>query len=140
MKKHPMSVVLLCLPVFVLLCFSTSALAKIEWDIVNNIPLADTPRDIAISSDGTAAYILCKKNIFLYSVKENKVTDTIPLSGDFSKIALSPDGEKLLLTDASTKQMSIIRISQIYDMPIGSSPVIGKEGAPVTIFAFIDYQ
>lgn len=123
-----------------LFCNLPDAGAKIEWSVLKNIPLDDTPRDVAISREGTTAYILCSKSVQVYSIAENKITSAIPLTGEFSQLALSPDGEQLFLTQGTGKQLSIIQISQVYDIPKGTSPVIGKATAPVTIFAFLDYQ
>ena len=122
------------------LCVATTASAKVEWEFLQNITLGDTPRDVAITSDGATAYILCSKGVQIYSKQANKITGNIPLEDDFSQIAISPDGGQLYLTKTAGKQLSIIQISQIYDIPIGESPVIGKKGAPVSVFAFLDYQ
>jgi len=123
-----------------LFCGLSDAGAKLEWSILKNVPLEDTPRDVAISQEGTTAYILCSKSVQVYSITENKVTSVIPLTGEFSQLALSPDGEQLFLTQATGKQLSIIQVSQVYDIPKGTSPVMGKATAPVTVFAFLDYQ
>ena len=140
MKNRLLRQVMFLFAVAASLCFTTGAFAKVEWKILKNITLEDTPRDIAISKDGSSAYILCNKGIHIYSTRTNKVTGNIPLKDGFSQIAISPDGEKLFLTKARGKEISIIQISQAYDIPIGNSPVIGKKGAPVTFFAFLDYQ
>jgi protein-disulfide isomerase len=121
-------------------CSLSDAGAKIEWSILKNIPLDDTPRDVAITREGATAYILCSKSVQVYSIAENRITDTIPLTGEFSQLALSPDGEQLFLTRDAGKQLTIIQISQVYDIPRGTSPVIGKATAPVTVVAFLDYQ
>ena len=134
---HP--AIIACAFVLVL-CFTTGASAKVEWEILKDVPLTDEPRDIAIAPDGATAYILCGKSVQIYSVRENKVTGNIPLTVDFSQIAVAPSGEQLFLTNAAGKQLSVIQISQVYDIPVGTSPVIGKEGAPVTVHAFLDYQ
>ncbi len=118
----------------------SNAYAKVEWDIIKDISLEDKPLDVAVSKDGATAFILCSKNILLYSVQKNRVSDTIPVSGNYSQIALSPDGEKLFLTDTSKKKMSIVQISHVYNINIGQSPVIGSADAKVNIFAFIDFQ
>ena len=123
-----------------MLGITESVFAKIESKLLTNISLDETPRDITVSSDGTIAYILCDKNIQIYSTQENKVIDTIPVKGDFTQIALSPGGGKLFLTGARDKQLSILQITQSYDIKIGQSPVIGKPDARVTVFAFLDYQ
>ena len=121
-------------------CFKTDGWAVLQWDFLQSISLNESPKDITISQRGDVAYILCLNSIQKYSFRERKITDTIPLSNDFSQIALSPDGEKLLLTDSKNKQISIIQLFQYYDMEISNSPVIGKKDAPVAIFAFLDFQ
>ena len=140
MKKFPCRLFIVLCAFITLICSLSDAGAKIEWSILKNVPLDDTPRDVAISREGTMAYILCSKSVQVYSIAENKVTSVIPLTGEFSQLALSPDGEHLFLTQGTEKQLSIIEISQVYDIPKGTSPVIGKATAPVTLFAFFDYQ
>jgi len=140
MNKNISHYLFLFLAVTITLCLSASVLAKVEWSIVNRIELEDSPLDLAVSRDGTTAYILCEKGLLIYSIVQNKVTDTIQLKGKFSQIEISPGGENLLLTDTEKKQVSIIRISQIYDIKIGQSPIIGQVDASVNVFAFLDYQ
>jgi len=140
MKNYLLRQAMFLLAIAATLCFATGVFAKVEWEILKNITLDDNPRDIAITGDGKTAYILCSKSVQIFSTRGNKVTGTIPLEDDFSQIGISPDGEKLFLTKTTGKEISIIQISQVYDIPIGDSPVIGKKGAPVTFFAFLDYQ
>ncbi len=124
----------------VIIFFFSTAHARIEWDVLNSINLDEKPISVAISKDGLKTYILCKKSIKIYSKLEKKITDIIPLTGSFSQIIISPDGEKLLLTDPEKNRISIIRVMPIYDIKTGQSPVIGKIGTPVHIIAFSDYQ
>ena len=140
MKNYLLRQVIFLFAVAVSLCFTTGAFAKVEWEILKNITLEDTPRDIAISKDGSSAFILCSKGIQIYSTRANKVTGNINLKDDFSQIAISPDGATLFLTKTKGKEVSVIQVSQVYDIPTANSPVIGKKGAPVTFFAFLDYQ
>ncbi len=140
MKKHALHRLSLCMAVMVALCFATNVSAKVEWKTLKDIGLGETPLDVAVSRDGLMAFILCEKSVKLYSIGEGRVTDTIPLTGRFSQIALSPDGETLLLTDTEKMQISVIRVTPIYDIEIGRSPVMGKADAPVVIVAFVDYQ
>lgn len=140
MKKHLKYVLYLSMAITAGLCFSTVVSAEVEWSTLKDIELKETPLDIAVSKDGLTAFILCEKSIKLYSIREGKVTDTIPITASFSQIALSPDGQTLLLTDAKNKQLSVIRVTPVYNIEIGLSPVIGKADAPVTVFAFMDYQ
>jgi len=140
MKKNLKLVLYLSMAIAAVLCFSTVVWAEVEWNTLKKINLEETPLDVAVSKDGMTAYILGEKSIQLYSMAEGKVTDTIPLTGSFSRIALSPDGETLLLTDAKNKQLSVMRVTPVYNIEIGQSPIMGKADAPVTVFAFMDYQ
>ena len=140
MNNHHFRYFALIIAVSASLCFSNTLFAGIEWESIGKIPLKEIPLDIAISRDGTTAYILSANGINICSVKKNKVTETIPVKGEFSNIAISPDGENLFITDTKKNQVSIIRISQVYDIPIGKSPVIGKADATVNVFAFMDFQ
>jgi len=140
MKNYLLRQVMFLFAIVASLCFATGVFAKVEWEILKNITLDDSPRDMAITGDGKTAYILCSKSVQIFSTRGNKVTGTIPLKDDFSQIAISPDGEKLFLTKTTGKEISIIQVSQVYDITIGNSPIIGKAGAPVTVFAFLDYQ
>ena len=82
MKNHLLRLVMLS--VAIVLSFTTGAFAKVEWEILKNITLEDTPRDIAISKDGSSAYILCSNGIQIYSTRTNTVTGNIPLKDGFS--------------------------------------------------------
>jgi len=131
--------------VTVILCLSISMVsknvyAKIEWKVLKQIPLADIPHDIALSNDGTTAYILCDNNIHIYMINENMISGSIPIQKKFSQIAVSQDGERLFVTDAESKQISIIQVSMIHEIEVGQSPVIGLSDAPVSVVAFFDYQ
>ncbi len=137
MKKRLFQIAVAIVAIFI---FSSMVQAKIEWSMLSSIDLDEKPVDIAISKDGTTTYILCEKSIKVHSKSENKITDTIPLTGSFSQIIVSPNGENLLLTDAVNNSISVIQISQIFDIKIGDSPILGKADAPVNIFAFFDYQ
>ena len=138
--KNALTCRIMLLTMVAFLCVATTAFAKVEWEILQNVTLDDTPRDVAVTGDGATAYILCDKSVKIFTRQGNKITGSIPLEDDFTQIAISPDGNQLYLTKSAGKQLSIIQISQIYDIPIGESPVIGKAGAPVTVFAFLDYQ
>ena len=140
MKKHLPNRLFICMIILAALCLSAAVSAEVEWNTLKDIEIKETPLDIAIARDGLTVFILCEKSIQLYSIMEGKVTDTLPVTGSFSQIAISPDGETLLLTDAKNKQLSVIRVTPVYNIEIGLSPVIGKADAPVTIFAFMDYQ
>jgi len=120
--------------------FPRNASARVEWELLRQINLNDTPYDVTLSSDGSTAYILCSKSILIYAIGENRITDTIPMTGQFSHIGISADGGTIFLTDNEGKRLSLIRISEVFDIEAGESPIIGKKDAPVSVVAFFDYQ
>jgi len=140
MKKLMFRKTALFFAVFALLCFAGNVSAKAEWETLKNISLQDTPIDIAVSNDGATAYILCEKSIQVVSIRSGKTTSSVPVNENFRKIALSADGETVYLTDSKNKQVTVMQFSQIYDIEIGNSAVIGKKDAKVNLVAFLDYQ
>lgn len=131
--------------IVIAIIFMTGALpgiagAGIEWEVLKTLNLDEQPLDIANSLDGTKAYILSKKCISIYSIERGEITDKITLADDFSHISVSPDGESLFLASTDNKKVSIIKVSTIFDIPPGASPVMGNKNSPVRIVAFLDYQ
>jgi thiol-disulfide isomerase/thioredoxin len=118
------------------------ALAKTEWKLDPVVELDKKPIDTAIAADGKKAYILTKKNILIYSVGEDRIIDAIPLEKKYNSITVAPKGDVLLLTRGSMfeKTISKITISQTFDIPIGTSPIIGPADARVTLVVFSDFQ
>lgn len=114
--------------------------AAIEWEVLKTLNLEEKPLDIANSLDGTRAYILSKTCIYVYSVERGEITDKIPVTDDFSRLSIAPDGESLFLASTDGKKISIIKVSTVFDIPIGASPVMGDKNASVRIVAFLDYQ
>ena len=140
MKKYAKHVLCIGLAISAALSPAIPAAPEVELKTLNEIELEEKPLDIAVSIDGMTAYILGKKNIHVYSMTEGRITDTVLLNGRFSQIAVSPDGETLLLTDTRNNQLSIIKVIPTINIKIGDSPIIGNSNATVTIFAFMDYQ
>jgi thiol-disulfide isomerase/thioredoxin len=118
------------------------ALAKTEWKLDPVVELDEKPIDTALTADGKKAYILTKKNILIYGVGEGRIIDTIPLEKKYNSISVAPKGDVLLLTRGSMfeKTISKITISQTFDIPIGTSPIIGPADARVTLVVFSDFQ
>jgi len=114
--------------------------AKVQVDVPKDIQLAETPKDITLSRDGSTAYILGQKNIMIFSVPEAKVTDSIPLTKAYSRIALSPDESAFYLTAQDAPQVAVIQFAVINNIEVGKSFVIGNVKAPVSVTAFLDYQ
>ena len=141
MKQHVLRLPAVVLAAFAIVCMSAAGVtAKIEWAELKTVDLKEKPRDIAISKDGSTAYILGDGKILIYSSAQGKVTDTIPVKGNFSEITVSPKDDSLFLTDEKAKKLKVIQITKVHEIPVGNSPIIGEKNAPVTVYAFLDYQ
>ena len=42
--------------------------ATIQWKMLQELKLDDSPKDLAVSPDNRKVYILCQENVFIYSI------------------------------------------------------------------------
>lgn len=138
MKKILLSFVLTA----ALLIGNGPALAKTEWSLDQVIELDEKPIDTAFAADGKKAYILTKKNVLIFDVEKSRIVDAIPLDKKHNSISVAPKGNALLLSRGTmfNKTISVITFSQTFDIPIGTSPIIGPPDARVTLVVFSDFQ
>ena len=120
--------------------FVTSVSAELEWKFRKPVPLASAPLDNAVSADGQLFFMLSAGEITVYSLTQNKTINTIPIDGDYDRIAVSPKGNSLILTSSAGKSMKIIDLEFVYPIDISNLPLKGPADAPVTIAVFSDYQ
>jgi protein-disulfide isomerase len=126
--------------VFLLCTLEGTAFSAVEAEVLKSLPIEEKPLDVAVSLDGTKAYVLGEKNIFIFNIPNYELVNRIPITGNFSHLTLSPDGSSLYLTDSVAKQVTIMQVSEIFNIEIGQSPIIGNKNAPVHVIAFLDYQ
>jgi protein-disulfide isomerase len=84
--------------------------------------------------------VLCDTSSYIISISDRRITWSLPVGGGYSRITITPSGDELILTGTEKKRLSIIQVTQVYDIPAGGSPVIGNSKATVTVTAFLDYQ
>ena len=125
-----------------LLLGTEPALAKTEWKLEPVVELDEKPIDTALTADGKKAYVLTKKNILIYDLQKSQIIDAIPLEKKYNSISVAPKGDVLVLTRGSIfeKTISKITLYQTFDIPIGTSPIIGPADARVTLTVFSDFQ
>lgn len=114
--------------------------AELEWTFREQIPLTSAPLDNAVSTDGKLLYILSVGKILVYSLTQNKTINTIPIESEYDNIAVSPQGNSLIVTSSAGKSLKIIDLEYIYNIDISGLPLKGPADAPVTIAVFSDYQ
>lgn len=120
--------------------FASMASAELEWTFRKKVPLTSAPLDNAISADGQSLYILSAGEIMVYSLTENKTINTIPIESEYDSIAVSPQGNSLIVTSSAGKSLKIIDLEFVYNIDISGLPLKGPADAPVTIAVFSDYQ
>ena len=116
------------------------ASAEVDWKVISERTLTDEPLDLAMSQDGQIMFILLPGKVLLYSIQENRATDSIPVDGSFDSITVYPGNNVLALSSSKTKALKVIAFEVSQDIDVSNHPFKGPEKAPVTIAVFSDYQ
>jgi DNA-binding beta-propeller fold protein YncE len=119
-------------------CFTAHGGMKAEGRKQFN--LGEKPLDIASSLDGTKIFVLVQGRVLVYTVAEDRITDSLPVDKDLDKVALTGRGNTLILSSSSGKRVEIISFQIIQNIDISGLPFRGPADAPVTIAVFSDYQ
>lgn len=130
------------------ICFvlSTTALItnafadNIEWKMIKEVNLDKPPIDVVMSYDGAYAFILTSKAIVVYSRKEDKIVNRIPVDKTYDRISFSKVSNEFILTSKDSKSLSFYKITPIYNINIDNQPYVGASDAPVTIVIYDNYQ
>ncbi|RJP75124.1 MAG: hypothetical protein C4532_00850 [Candidatus Abyssobacteria bacterium SURF_17] len=116
-----------------------SAHADLEWKTKKEVVIESTPLDVATSLDGQMIFILVPKQVIVYSAAAEEIA-RIDVEGDFDRLTYSIKDNVLILTSSSGKQIKILELEMVYEIPISGLPFKGTENAPVTVAVFSDYQ
>ena len=114
--------------------------ADVEWKTLKEIDLKTEALDVATSPDEQVLFILSRGEVLVYSLREGKVTERIPLDKEFDKLNYLPRTNALVLTNTSMRNLRIIKMEFIQNFDITELPYQGRENAPVTVVVFNDYQ
>ncbi len=119
-------------------CFTAHGGMKAEAKKQFNLDVK--PLDIASSLDGAKIFVLVQGRVLVYTVAEDRITDSLPVDKDLDKVALTGRGNTLILSSSSGKRVEIISFQIIQNIDISGLPFRGSADAPVTIAVFSDYQ
>jgi hypothetical protein len=114
--------------------------ADFEWRIVKDLDLKTIPLDVASSVDGQRLFILTAGEILVYSMQEERITDRIPVAGDFDRIASLPRADMITLTSREKKSLQILLLEPVFKIDLTGLPFKGPLDAAVTVAVFTDYQ
>lgn len=119
-------------------CFNAHGGMKAEGKKQFNLDVK--PLDIAPTLDGTKIFVLVQGRVLVYTVDEDRITDSLPVDKDLDKVALTGRGNTLILSSSSGKRVEIISFQIVQNIDISGLPFRGPADAPVTIAVFSDYQ
>ena len=122
------------------LCVPRLFAADVEWTIKKQLHLKASPLDVSTSIDGQWIFILAQGEVLVYSIREDKVVNRIPVDKGFDRLTHSPTNNMLVLSSRSGKTVKIIQLEVIHNIALTGLPFKGSEHAPVTMAVFGDYQ
>ena len=141
MGKRKRYLVLLTMLFLAFTCWAPlSVQAEVEWSTMSTLNLDQKPLDIASTPDGQWIFILTTGEVLVQSQITKKIEGRISVDKDIDRIAVSPRGEQLFLTNEKTKTLSVISVNFIQQIDIKGSPFKGPANAPVVIAVFEDFQ
>ena len=122
------------------LLFAEKSISALEWNVVREFKLPQQPKTFVHSLDGKLVFILTQNNTVLVYNLQGKLEGTIQVDEGVSDIDIAPRGELLFLINEKKNTHSTIALDFISEIPIGSSPFLGMEKAPVVVTVFTDFQ
>ena len=128
--------------IFLLLFVLSASLAtaEVEWQIDRNIKLPSAPIDVTTSADGQRIFVLLKGGEVQVFDASGKKQETINFGSNADRIVVSPDGERLLLSDSKGKQVNLVSLDFVKPIDIAGSPFKGPTDAKVVVAVYSDFQ
>ena len=143
-SKHLFFTVLFLTIVFSSVAFAASSTpqnnASLEWKIIKQWKLPESPVDIVNSYDGKHVFILTKESKVLVYDDQGQLEGGVAVGKGVNAIDISPRAEKLYLIDGEKNTITTLSIDFIRDINISGSPFKGPEDAPVTVVLFTDFE
>ncbi len=116
------------------------AYAELEKTLVKSEVLNKAPLGIAQSvSDGRLFVLLEGGEVLIFSA-DGEQQERLTVDADVSTLEVSPDGQRLYLGKARSRELQLVDLAYIQPLPVNSSAVRGPANAPVTITIFSDFQ
>jgi len=119
---------------------SQPCLAEVDLDLLNSIPLAAEPLDVAESEDGRRIYVLTgDAHVRIYS-NDGALIGTVAVPEGSRRITTSRQEDVLLVTNPAKRALEVVRINLQHDFSVEGSPSKGPADAPVTLVLFTDFE
>lgn len=115
--------------------------AAVETNTLQSLKSSGSPVDTTVSADGHWFYVLTSQGkVEIYEAASGTLKDTIKIDAPADRIASSPTGEQLFLSNKATGAITILAVDFIQKIDITGAPFKGPENAPVAVVIFSDFQ
>jgi protein-disulfide isomerase len=116
------------------------AFAELEKTLVKSDVLNKAPLGIAQSvSDGRLFVLLEGGEVRIFSA-DGEQQEQFTVDADVTSLEVSPDGQRLYLGKSKSKELQLVDLAYVQQLPVNNSAVKGAVNAPVTITIFSDFQ
>jgi len=114
--------------------------AELQKDVLKKQPLGKVPLDVAFSQADGRIFVLLEGGEIQILSGDGQPLEKVRVGLSTTGLAVSPDGQKLFLISSKDKDLQLVELSTVHNLPVGSSAVKGAVNAPVTITVFDDFQ
>ncbi|PLX98297.1 MAG: hypothetical protein C0623_13315 [Desulfuromonas sp.] len=112
--------------------------AEVEWQVNGNLKLDSDPIDMTTSADGQRVFVLQENGKIQVLDAWGRPQESLDLDFAAEKIAVSPDGERLILNKG--KEVQLVSLEFIKKIDISGSPFKGPDDAKVVVAVYSDFQ
>ena len=114
--------------------------AAADWEVIRSLNTGSRPIDVVASVDGRSVFVLTEDGTLSVYTPDGVLTDKFQVGKDAEHIAVSPDGERVYVTQRQAKRVDVVQIDYVREINIAGAPFKGPENAPVTVAVFSDFQ
>lgn len=114
--------------------------AEPQKNLVKRHNLDKAPVAIAQSVSDGRVFVLLEGGELLILAPDGQQQERFQVGADVSSLAVSPDGQRLFLANAKSKEVQFVDLVYVQQLPVNNSPVKGAQKAPVTVTIFSDFQ
>ncbi len=125
---------------FLLLGWFDDSPASVELDVIRTLKIEQTPRDVAVSLNGTRIYVLTDEGEVLVYSLNGRLKGRIFVGNSVDGIKPGPREDILFLSSRKDSTVQIVTLDFIQNINVLGSPFKGPADAPVVIAVFDDFQ
>lgn len=114
--------------------------AAVESSTIQSLKSSGSPVDTATSADGRWYFVLTSQGQVEIYGANGTLKDTVKINYAADRIASSPSGEQLYLSDKTSGAITLMEVSFVQDISTAGAPFKGPKNAPVAVVVFSDFQ